>query len=171
MSEAGPVVFELSFNRSVKVRSRDERLTSNAGLLLLREVDHKLGWTESLGMLVPTLRPRLANFPDNVEHLRFGMADWVGRHLRATGRDRAVIRATLALCMPFRKGKSCRPRVPWNSSRTRSQRAKGWPGLWTFAWMPRLRSGRCSMLSRTLESTSFRACERAPFSRSSRSRT
>lgn len=163
MSEAGPVIFEPSFNRSVKVRSRDERLTSNAGVLLLREVDHRLGLTESLGVEMvdprrqdlirypmtellreriyslalgqkpaddadllaqdPAMRmavwnrpgdqvlqerlasqpshsrllDRLANFPDNVELLRYGLAEWVLRHLRATGRDRSVIRATLDL--------------------------------------------------------------------------
>lgn len=163
MSEAKPVIFEPSFNRSVKVRSRDERLTSNAGVLLLREVDHRLGLTESLGeeMIDPRrqelirypmtellreriyslalgqkpaddvdllahdpamrvavwnrpgdrvleerlasqpsqsrLLDRLANFPDNVEILRHGLADWVLRHLRATGRDQAVMHATLDL--------------------------------------------------------------------------
>lgn len=48
MSEAGPVFFEASFNRSIKVRSRDERLTSDAGAILLREADHRLGLIESL---------------------------------------------------------------------------------------------------------------------------
>lgn len=163
MSEAVPLIFEPSFNRAVKVRSRDERLTSNAGVLLLREVDHRLGLTASLGQEMvdprrqdlirypmtellreriyslalgqrpadeadlvahdPAMRlavwdrpgdrvleerlasqpsqsrllDRLANFPENCEHLRSGLADWVLRHLRATGRDRAVQRGTLDL--------------------------------------------------------------------------
>jgi hypothetical protein len=42
-------------------------------------------------------RDRLANFPDNMELLHYCLADWVLRHLRATGRDRAVMRATLDL--------------------------------------------------------------------------
>jgi hypothetical protein len=161
MSEAKAVFFEPTFNRAVKVRSRDERLTSNAGALLLREVDHKLGLMESLACemkdprrqewirypLTELLRERiyalafgqtpaddvdllahdpamrvavwdqpgervlqerlasqpthsrlldiLANFPENLETLRYGLADWVGRHLRATGRDRAVVRGTV----------------------------------------------------------------------------
>lgn len=163
MSEAAPLVFEPTFNRAVKVRSRDERLTSNAGALLLREVDHRLGLTASLGQVLvdprrqerirypmtellreriyavalgqrpgdeadiiahdPALRlavwdrpgdrvleerlasqpsqsrllDRLANFPENLETLRCGLADWVLRHLRATGRDRAVQRGTIDL--------------------------------------------------------------------------
>lgn len=145
----------------MKVRSRDERLTSNAGVLLLREVDHRLGLTESLKAEMvdprrqdlirypmtellrewiyslalgqkpaddadllaqdPAMRmavwnrpgdqvlqerlasqpsqsrllDRLANFPDNVELLRYGLGDWVLRHQRATGRDHAVMSATL----------------------------------------------------------------------------
>lgn len=48
MSEEAKPFFEPTFNRAVKVRSRDERLTSDAGVLLLREADHRLGLTESL---------------------------------------------------------------------------------------------------------------------------
>jgi hypothetical protein len=158
-----PLIFEPSFNRAIKVRSRDERLTSNAGVLLLREVDHRLGLTTSLGQEMvdprrqdlirypmtellreriyslalgqrpadeadlvahdPAMRlavwdrpgdrvleerlasqpsqsrllDRLANFPENLEVLRFGLADWVLRDLRATGRDRAIQRGTLDL--------------------------------------------------------------------------
>ena len=48
MGEAQEWLFEPSFNRAVKVRASDERITSDAGLLLLREADHRLGLTESL---------------------------------------------------------------------------------------------------------------------------
>jgi hypothetical protein len=48
MSEAGTIDFEPTFNRSIKVRSRDDRITSNAGVLLLREADHRLGLIENL---------------------------------------------------------------------------------------------------------------------------
>lgn len=40
--------FEPTFNRSIKVVEGDDRLTSDAGLLLLREADHRLGITEAL---------------------------------------------------------------------------------------------------------------------------
>ena len=42
MGEAQGNLFEPDFNRSIKVESTDERLTSNAGVLLLREADHRL---------------------------------------------------------------------------------------------------------------------------------
>ena len=48
MSESASVFCEPSFNRSVKVRSRDDRITSDAGVVLLREVDALLGLTDSL---------------------------------------------------------------------------------------------------------------------------
>lgn len=48
MGEARGPFFEPSFNRSCKVQAGDERLTSDAGVLLLREADHRLGLIESL---------------------------------------------------------------------------------------------------------------------------
>src|SRR2546426_4323562 len=48
MGEAERFVFEPTFNRAVKVQSRDLRLTSDAGFLLLREADQRLGLTASL---------------------------------------------------------------------------------------------------------------------------
>lgn len=48
MGERKRPFFEPSFNRSVKVQGGDDRLTSDAGMLLLREADHRLGLTTSL---------------------------------------------------------------------------------------------------------------------------
>ena len=48
MGEAREWLFEPTFNRAVKVRASDERITSDAGVVLLREADHRLGLTESL---------------------------------------------------------------------------------------------------------------------------
>ena len=52
MGEAQNILFEPSFNRSVKVQTFDQRLTSHAGAILLRDFDHQLGLTESLGGLL-----------------------------------------------------------------------------------------------------------------------
>ena len=46
--QAGGWLFEPSFNRSIKLRQADPRITSDAGALLLREVDHRLGLTADL---------------------------------------------------------------------------------------------------------------------------
>ena len=48
MGERQHFVFEPSFNRSVKVEITGDELTSDAGVLLLREADHRLGLTEAL---------------------------------------------------------------------------------------------------------------------------
>ena len=48
MGESQGWLFEPTFNRSVKVRATDDRITSDGGLLLLREADHRLGITEWL---------------------------------------------------------------------------------------------------------------------------
>lgn len=48
MGERKRPFFEPSFNRSIKVQGGDDRLTSDAGLMLLREADHRLGLTASL---------------------------------------------------------------------------------------------------------------------------
>ena len=63
MGEAQEWLFEPSFNRAVKVRASDERITSDAGLLLLREADHRLGLTESLSQrLVDPRRQHLIRY-------------------------------------------------------------------------------------------------------------
>ena len=48
MGEAKVSSFEPEFNRSVKVEFADQRLSSNAGVLLLRQADHKLQLIESI---------------------------------------------------------------------------------------------------------------------------
>ena len=48
MGERHGWLFEPTFNRSIKVRQADPRITSNAGTLILREYDHRLGLTADL---------------------------------------------------------------------------------------------------------------------------
>ena len=48
MGEAQGCLWEPTFNRAIKVREKDDRLTGDAGLLLIREADHRLGLTASL---------------------------------------------------------------------------------------------------------------------------
>ena len=43
MGEAQGTLFEPEFNRSIKVRTFDQKITSHAGAVLLREADHQLG--------------------------------------------------------------------------------------------------------------------------------
>lgn len=48
-SEADRLVFRPSFNRSIRVIGHDDRLSSHAGALLVREISHRLGITRELG--------------------------------------------------------------------------------------------------------------------------
>ena len=48
MGEAQGNLFQPDFNRAVKVQSTDQRLTSNAGVILLREAEHRLGLIDSI---------------------------------------------------------------------------------------------------------------------------
>jgi len=49
MGEGQVTLFEPEFNRSIKVQASEQRITSHAGALLLRELDYRLGLVESLG--------------------------------------------------------------------------------------------------------------------------
>lgn len=161
MSEAAGAYFAPTFNRSVKLRARDHRLSSNGGALLLREADERLGLVSSLAGVLHDPRRReliryhldellrervyslalgynaddevdllahdpamrlatwgrpgervldergasqptqsrltdiLSDHEANREAVRMALADWVGRHLRASGRGRRVMRGTI----------------------------------------------------------------------------
>lgn len=70
MGEGQAWLFEPQFNRTVKIRDTDERLTSDAGVLLLREADHRLGLTESLAGKLRDPRDPARTRYDAVELLR-----------------------------------------------------------------------------------------------------
>ncbi len=48
MGEVQPNLFEPAFNRSVKVQAADHRITSNAGVMLLREADERLNLCDGI---------------------------------------------------------------------------------------------------------------------------
>ena len=52
MGEAQGTLFEPEFNRSIKVQTFSQKLTSHAGAVLLREADHQLGLVESLAQQI-----------------------------------------------------------------------------------------------------------------------
>jgi len=160
MGEGQGGLFEPTYNRSIKVRQADCRITSDAGAVLLREGDHRLGLTADLaedlsdgrdpdrirytqtellrqhlyalalgyahqddcdllahdvGMKLAVwdrpgrrvVEERLASQPSdwrlierlsgegNRRALREALAEWVGRHQRAAGGGRKVVRGTL----------------------------------------------------------------------------
>lgn len=62
---AGGWLFEPTFNRAIKLRQADPRITSDAGALLLREVDHRLGLTADLAAQLTDPRR-----PDRIRYLQ-----------------------------------------------------------------------------------------------------
>jgi len=52
MGEAQGTLFEPEFNRAIKVEASEQRITSHAGAVLLRELDHQLGLVESLAQQI-----------------------------------------------------------------------------------------------------------------------
>ena len=161
MSEEKTPFYEPTFNRSVKLRARDQRLSSDGGVLLLREADERLGLVDSIAAQLfdprrqdliryhidELLRERifsqalgynvqdevdvlahdpamriatwdrpgeqvleersasqptqsrlidiLSNDRQNLEAVRAALPEWIERHLRASAKDRAVVRGTL----------------------------------------------------------------------------
>ena len=156
-----PGLFEPTFNQSIKLRQADPRITSDAGAILLREIDHRLGLTTDLAAtLIDPRDPdctrytqtellrqhlyalalgyahqddadilahdvamkmavwdrpgpkviderlasqpsdwrlirRLAEIKPNLEAVRETLSEWIGRHQRAAGNGRKVLRGTL----------------------------------------------------------------------------
>ena len=63
MGEAQDTLFEPEFNRAIKVQTSEQRITSHAGAVLLREADHRLGLVESLAEQI--------NDPRHPEKIRY----------------------------------------------------------------------------------------------------
>ncbi|MDP7179124.1 MAG: transposase [Verrucomicrobiota bacterium] len=80
MGERHGWLFEPTFNRSIKIRQADPRITSDAGALLLREVDHRLGLTADLA--AELFDPR-----DPVR-IRYTQTELLRQHLYGLARQR-----------------------------------------------------------------------------------
>ena len=80
MGEAQEWLFQPSFNPAVKVGASDDRITSDAGVILLREADHRLG--ESIVI-------RVAFRSDRVDRAGFGEAFGVANCEILTGFNRS----------------------------------------------------------------------------------
>ena len=74
--QAGGWLFEPTFNRSIKLRDADPYITSDAGALLLREADHRLGLTADLAA-------RLTD-PRRADRIRYTQVELLRQHIYAT---------------------------------------------------------------------------------------
>ena len=68
-------LFEPSFNRSIKLRHADPRITSDAGALLLREADHRLGLTAELAAQLTD--------PRRADRIRYTQVELLRQHVYA----------------------------------------------------------------------------------------
>ena len=80
MGESGKQGFQLSFNRFLRVGFQGSRVTSNGGLILVRELDERMGFSELIDEHLTDSRANNA---------RFSFADL----LRSAGQARAVLLA------------------------------------------------------------------------------
>lgn len=75
MGERQGWLFEPTFNRSVKLRQADHRISDNAGAILLREVDHRLALTADLAATLTDPRDR--------DRIRYQHVELIRQHLYA----------------------------------------------------------------------------------------
>jgi len=75
MGEDQGWLFEPSFNRAIKLRQADPRITSNAGTFLLREADHRLGLTADLAAQLTD--------PRDPRRIRYLQVELLRQHLYA----------------------------------------------------------------------------------------
>ena len=73
MGEVNRNVFEPDFNRSIKVEATDQRLTSNAGVLLLREADQRL-------QLISSIAEEMRD-PRDPDRIRYSLAELLRERL------------------------------------------------------------------------------------------
>ena len=62
MGESGKQGFQLSFNRFLRVGFQGSRVTSNGGLILVRELDERLGFSELIDEHLTDSRANNARF-------------------------------------------------------------------------------------------------------------
>jgi len=75
MGECQGWLFEPTFNRSIKLRQADHRISDNAGALLIREFDHRLAFTADLaGELTD---------PRDPDRIRYQQVELLRQHLYA----------------------------------------------------------------------------------------
>ena len=77
MGEAQDTLFEPDFNRSIKVQTFSQKITSHAGVVLLREADHQLGFVESLADQIQD--------PRNPEKIRYTTVELLRERIYAMG--------------------------------------------------------------------------------------
>ncbi len=103
MGESQPTLLPLDFNRSIRIEDRPERLTADAGVLALRQVDERLGLSDWLvTRLTDPRHPDLITHPQ-VELLRSRIY-LIAQGYRAAAADRLGLDPAFRLAVSQRRG-------------------------------------------------------------------
>lgn len=104
MGETQHTLFPLDFNRSIVLEDRPERLTGDAGVLALRQIDHRLGLTDWLATQLSDPRnPDLITHPQ-VELLRTRLYLIAQGHRDGDDADRLGLDPAFRLAVSRRRG-------------------------------------------------------------------
>jgi len=104
MGETQPTLFPLDFNRAIRIEDRPERLTGEAGVLALRQIDQRLGLTEWLATRLGDPRnPDLITHPQ-VELLRTRLYLIAQGQRAADDADRLGLDPAFRLAVSQRRG-------------------------------------------------------------------
>lgn len=104
MGETQHTLFPLDFNRSIRIEDRPERLTGDAGVLALRQIDHRLGLTDWLAaQLTDPRNPDLITHPQ-VELLRTRLYLIAQGHRDGDDADRLGLDPAFRLAVSQRRG-------------------------------------------------------------------
>jgi hypothetical protein len=104
MGETQHTLFPLDFNRSIVLEDRPERLTGDAGVLALRQIDHRLGLTDWLAArLTDPRNPDLITHPQ-VELLRTRLYLIAQGHRDGDDADRLGLDPAFRLAVSQRRG-------------------------------------------------------------------
>lgn len=104
MGETQPTLFPLDFNRSLVIEDRPERLTGDAGVLALRQIDYRLGLTDWLATHLTDPRNQDLITHPQVELLRTRLYLLAQGHRDADDADRLGLDPAFRLAVSQRRG-------------------------------------------------------------------
>ena len=81
MGERQNQPFQLTFNASLKVAFHGSRVTSNGGLILVRELDERLGFGELIKQHLPILGGRIHGCPSRTFYGSRCTVAWLGMRM------------------------------------------------------------------------------------------
>jgi hypothetical protein len=86
MGETANQPFQLSFNAALKVEFQGSRVTSDGGLILVRELDERLGLSDLIAQHVIDPRGRNTQFPLDLpaDRVAADLGAWGGPNIPST---------------------------------------------------------------------------------------